>query len=64
MEGQLKYVVQNVRSGFKPHGDNKVFLAFTCSFPKVSNVSVEHAHVLRGMFRSFIARGMYCLKLV
>ena len=79
MEEQLKYVVQNVRRGFDPHGDKKVFsinlviLYWTLNsiymqveyqFPKLSNVSVEHVQVLKGMFRSFVARGMYCWKLV
>ena len=81
-------MVQNVRRGFNPHGDNKVFyinlvimywslnsiyMQFECQYSKSSNVSVEHVQVLRGMFgffepremlRSFVARGMYCLRLV
>ena len=81
-------MVQNVRPGFDPHGDNKVFLInlvtvywtlnsiymqFGYQYSKSSNVSVEHVQILRGMsgffepremLRSFVARGMYCLKLV
>ena len=81
-------MVQNVRRGFNPHGDNNVvfiklvimywtlnsiYTQFEYQHPKSSNVSVEHVQVLRGMFgffepremfRSFAARGMYCLKLV
>ena len=80
-------MVQNVRCGFNPHGDNKVFnnlvimywtlnsiyMQFEYQHSKSSNVSVEHVQVLRGMFgffqpremlRSFVAREMYCLKLV
>ena len=81
-------MVQNVRRGFNPHGDTKVFfinlvimhwtlnsiyMQFEYQYPKLSNVSVEHVQLLRGMFgffepremlRSFVARGIYCLKLV
>ena len=81
-------MVQNVRPGFNPRGDNKVFLInlvimywtsnriyiqFEYQHSKTSIVSVEHVQVLRGMFgfcepreilRSFVARGMFCLKLV
>ena len=81
-------MVQNVRRGFDPHGDKKVFfinliimywtlnsiyMQFEYQYPKSNNVSVEHMQLLRGMFglfeprkilRSFVARGMYCLKLV
>ena len=81
-------MVQNVRPGFDPHGDNKVFfinlemmywtlnsiyMQFEYQYSKSSNVSVEHLQLLSGMFgifkpremlRSFVARGMYCLKLV
>ena len=81
-------MVHNVRPGFDPHGDKKVFfinlvimywtlnsiyMQFEYQYPKSSNVSLKHEQLLRGMFgffepremlRSFVARGMYCLKLV
>ena len=81
-------MVQNVRPGFKPHGDNiyifinlvimywtlnSIYMQFEYQHSKSSNVSVEHVQLLRGMFgfckpremlRSFVTRGMYCLKLV
>ena len=82
-------MVQNVRRGFNPHDEKKVFLKynlvimywtlnsiymqFEYQYPKLSNISVEHVQLLREMFgffepremlRSFVARGMYCLKLV
>ena len=81
-------MVQNVRPGFNPHGDNKVFFInlvtmywtlksiytqFEYQYSKSSNVSVKYMQLLRGMFgfvksreilRSFVARGMFCLKLV
>ena len=81
-------MVQNVRRGFNPYGDKKVFfynlvimywtlnsiyMQFEYQYPKSSNVSVEHVQLLREMFgffepremlRSFVARGVYCLKLV
>ena len=52
---------------------NSIYMQFEYQYPKSSNVSVEHGQLLRGMFgffepremlRSFVARGMYCLKLV
>ena len=52
---------------------NNIYMQFEYQCPKSSNVSVEHVQLLRGMFgffkpremlRSFVARGMYCLKLV
>ena len=52
---------------------NSIYMQFEYQYPKSSNVSVEHVQLLRGMFgffepkemlRSFVARGMYCLKLV
>ena len=52
---------------------NSIYMQFEFQYPKLSNVSVEHVQLLRGTFeffepreilRSFIARGMYCLKLV
>ena len=58
-------------SFFYKSGNN--VLEFEYQYSKSSNVSVEHVQVLRGMFgffepremlRSFVARGMYCLKLV
>ena len=82
-------MVQNVRRGFNPHGDNiyiyiinlvimhwtlnSIYIQFEYQYPKSSNVSVEYVQLLRRMFgffepremlRSFVARGMYCLKLV
>ena len=72
-------MAQNVRRGFDAHGDKKVFfinlvimywtlnsiyMQFEYQYPELSNVSVEHVQLLREMFRSFVARGMYCLKLV
>ena len=58
-------------SFFYKSGNN--VLEFEYQYSKSSNVSLEHVQVLRGMFgffepremlRSFVARGMYCLKLV
>ena len=52
---------------------NNIYVQFEYQYSKSSNVFVEHVQVLRGMFgffepremlRSFVARGMYCLKLV
>ena len=52
---------------------NNIYMQFEYQYSKLSNVSVEHVQLLRGMFgfsepremlRSFVARGMYCLKLV
>ena len=52
---------------------NSIYMQFEYQYPKSSNVSVEHVQLLRGMvgffesremLRSFVARGMYCLKLV
>ena len=52
---------------------NSIYMQFEYQYPKSSNVSVEHVHLLRGMFGffepreilgSFVARGMYYLKLV
>ena len=52
---------------------NSIYMQLEYQYPKSSNVSVEHVQLLRGMFgyfepkemlRSFVARGMYCLKLV
>ena len=52
---------------------NSIYMQFEYQYPKSSNVSVEHVQLLRGMFgffepremlRSFVARRMYCLKLV
>ena len=80
-------MVHNVRRGFNPHGDKKVFfyksgnnvldfeyyMPFEYQYSKSSNVFVEHVQLLRGMFgffkprempRSFVARGVYCLKLL
>ena len=81
-------MVQNVRLGFIPHGDNNfffinlvimywtlnsIYIQFEYQYSKLSNVSVQHMQLLKGMFgfvkpreilRSFEARGMFCLKLV
>ena len=52
---------------------NSIYMQFEYQYSKLSNVSVEHVQLLRGKFgffepreilRSFVARGMYCLKLV
>ena len=52
---------------------NSIYIQFEYQYSKSINVSVEHVQLLRGMFgfvkpseilRSFVARGMYCLKLV
>ena len=52
---------------------NSIYMQFEYQYSKSSNVSVEHVQLLKGMFgffepretlRSFVARGMYCLKLV
>ena len=51
---------------------NSIYMKFEYQYFKSSNVSVEHVQLLRGMFgfvkpreilRSFVARGMFCLKL-
>ena len=50
-----------------------IYMQFGYQYPKSSNVFVEHVQLLRGMFglfgpremlRSFVAKGMYCLKRV
>ena len=50
-----------------------IYMQFEYQNPKSSNISVEHVQLLRGMFgffelrevlRSFVARGVCCLKLV
>ena len=66
-------MVQNVRRGFNPHGDKKVFfynlvimywtlnsiyMQFEYQCPKSSNVSVEHVQLLRGKFGFFEPREM------
>ena len=52
---------------------NSIYMQFEYQHSKLSNVSVEHVQLLRGMFgsfepreilRSFVARGIYFLKLV
>ena len=52
---------------------NSTYMQFEYQYSKLNNVSVEHVQLLRGMFgfvkpskilRSFVARGVYCLKLV
>ena len=64
-------MVQKVRRGFIPRGDNKVFfinlvimywtlnsiyVQFEYEYSKSSNVSVEHVQLLSGMF-GFFKRG-------
>ena len=64
-------MVQNVRPGFDPHGDKKVYfinlvimywtlnsiyMQFECQYSKWSNLSVEHVQLLSGMF-GFFKRG-------
>ena len=66
-------MIQNVRPGSNPHGDNKVFfinlatmywtlnsiyMQFEYQYPKSSNISVEHVQVLRGTFGLFEPREM------
>ena len=65
-------MVQNVRRGFDPHGDKKVFynlvimywtlkniyMQFEYQYARSSNVSVEHVQLLRGMFGFFEPREM------
>ena len=69
-------MVQNGCPGFDPHDVKKVFLINLVTvywtlnsiymheyqYPKSSNVSVDHVQLPREMLRSFVARGMYCLK--
>ena len=52
---------------------NSIYMQFEYQYRKSSNVSIEHVQLLRRMFRlfepremlrSFVARGVYCLKLV
>ena len=52
---------------------NSIYKQFEYQYLKLSNISVEHVQLLRGMFgffepremlRSFAAGGMYCLKVV
>ena len=52
---------------------NSICMQFEYQYPSLSNVSVEHVQLLRGMFgisepremlRSFVAREMDCLKFV
>ena len=60
-------MVQNVRRGFNPQGDKKVFYDLVImywtlnsiymqseyQYPKSSNVSVKHVQLLRGVFEFF-----------
>ena len=62
--------------GSNPHGDNKVFynlvimywtlnsiyMQFEYRYPRSNNVSLDHVQLPREMLRSFVARGVYCLK--
>ena len=41
---------------------NSIYMQFEYQYPKSSNVSVDHVQLPREMLRSFVARGMYCLK--
>ena len=52
---------------------DSIYMQFEYQYRKSSNVSIEHVQLLRRMFRlfepremlrSFVARGVYCLKLV
>ena len=52
---------------------NSIYMQCEYRYLKSSNISVEHVQLLRGIFgffetremlRSFVAKGMYCLKLV
>ena len=52
---------------------NGIYMHFEYQYSNMSNVSVEHVLLLREKFgffepreilRSFVARGMYCLKLM
>ena len=52
---------------------NTIYMQFEHQYPKSRNVSVEHVQLMRGMFgffepremlRSFVARGINCLKLI
>ena len=56
---------------------NSIYMQFEYQYPKSSNVSVDYGQLPKGMLRSsvtrgmhclrfgfFVARGMYCLKLV
>ena len=51
---------------------NTIYMQFEHQYRRSRNVSVEHVQLMRGMFgfepremlRSFVARGIYCLKLV
>ena len=66
-------MVQNVRRGFKPHGEkkgflynlvivywtlNSIYMQFEYQYPKLSTVSVEHVQLLRGVFGFFEPREM------
>ena len=70
-------MVQNVHPGFDPHDVkkisfinlvtmywtlNSIYMQFEYQYPKSSNVSVDHVQLPREMLRSFVARGVYCLK--
>ena len=41
---------------------NSIYMQFEYQYPKSSNVSVDHVQLPSEMLRSFVARGMYCLK--
>ena len=43
---------------------NSIYMQFEYRFPRSNNVSVDHVQLPREMLRSFVARGMYCLKFV
>ena len=51
---------------------NTIYMQFEHQYRRSRNVSVEHVHLMKGMFgffepremlRSFVARGIYCLKI-
>ena len=41
---------------------NSIYMQFEYRYPRSNNVSVDHVQLPREMLRSFVARGMYCLK--
>ena len=41
---------------------NSIYMQFEYQYPKSSNVSVDHVQLPREILRSFLAKGMYCLK--
>ena len=77
MEEKLKYCVSERTSRVQTHMTiikvfynlvimywtlNSIYMQFEYQYPKSSNVSVDHVQLPREVLRSFVARGMYCLK--